>query len=115
MAGKKPTKLKAPEACPVCGEDVPRGVLACPECGADHGSGWREEADTYDGVNLPDEDFNYDKFVQEGIWVSAKASRSKNHLVDFRHRPHRCFYSRLLLRGSLNSDLNASGPRLQRS
>jgi uncharacterized membrane protein YvbJ len=72
MAGKKPTKLKAPEACPVCGEDVPRGVLACPECGADHSSGWREEADTYDGVDLPDEDFNYDKFVQEEFGSAPK-------------------------------------------
>ena len=34
MARKKATKLKAPEACPACGEDVPSGSLACPECGA---------------------------------------------------------------------------------
>jgi uncharacterized membrane protein YvbJ len=64
MARKKPTKLKAPEACPVCGEDVPRDSLACPECGADHNSGWREDADVYDAVDLPDQDFNYDEFIR---------------------------------------------------
>jgi hypothetical protein len=48
----------------VCGENVPRTALACPECGADHTSGWREDADTYDGVDLPDDDFNYEEFVK---------------------------------------------------
>ena len=53
-----------PPVCPVCGEDVPRGALACPECGADHRSGWREEAAVYDGAGLPDEgDFDYDEYV----------------------------------------------------
>ena len=64
MARKKPTRLKAPDVCPVCGEDVPRGSLACPECGADHNSGWREDAGAYDAVDLPDEDFNYDEFIR---------------------------------------------------
>ena len=50
--------------CPVCGEDVPRTALACLECGADHTSGWREDAETYDAVDLPDEDFNYEEFVK---------------------------------------------------
>jgi uncharacterized membrane protein YvbJ len=64
MASKKRTKLKAPEACPVCGEDVPRGSVACPECGADHNSGWREDSDVYDAVDLPDQGFNYEEFVR---------------------------------------------------
>jgi hypothetical protein len=51
--------------CPVCGEDVPRTALACPECGADHTSGWREDAGIYDAVDLPDEDFNYEEFVKQ--------------------------------------------------
>ena len=55
----------APEICPVCGEDVPRGALACPECGADHNSGWREDAQTYDAADVPQEDFDYDAFVRE--------------------------------------------------
>jgi uncharacterized membrane protein YvbJ len=64
MARKKPTKLRAPKACPVCGEDVPRSSLACPECGADHNSGWREDSDVYDAVDLPDQDFKYEKFIR---------------------------------------------------
>ena len=56
----------------MCGEDVPRGALACPECGADHNSGWREEAATYDAVDLPKEDFNYDEFVRREFGPSAQ-------------------------------------------
>lgn len=43
-----------PETCPVCGDDVPRGALACPGCGADERSGWNEDAARYDGLDLPD-------------------------------------------------------------
>lgn len=48
----------------MCGEDVPRGAPACPDCGADERSGWRDGAETYDGVGLPDE-FDYQDFVGE--------------------------------------------------
>ena len=65
MARRKSVKPRAPEVCPVFGEDVPRDSLACPECGADHNSGWREDADTYDAVDLPDEDFNYDEIIRK--------------------------------------------------
>ena len=58
MANKKPT---APDVCPACGEEVPRGAVACPECGADHNSGWREDAESYDA--LPDDSFKYEEFV----------------------------------------------------
>lgn len=54
---------KSPEVCPVCGEDVPAGSLACPECGADHNSGWRDNAAVYDALDLPDHDFNHDEFA----------------------------------------------------
>jgi hypothetical protein len=64
MAPRKTTRPEAPHICPVCGEEVPRGSLACPECGADHNSGWREEAERYDGLDLPDENFDYDEFVR---------------------------------------------------
>ena len=77
MNRKKPNQLTAPEVCPVCGEDVPRGSLACPECGADHNSGWRRDADTYDAVDLPDEEFNYDEFVREEFGSFAKPAAIK--------------------------------------
>ena len=77
MAGKKPTKPGPPDVCPVCGEDVPSGALACPECGADHNSGWRGDPDAYDAVDLPDEDFNYDKFVREEFGSALKPAGIK--------------------------------------
>jgi uncharacterized membrane protein YvbJ len=73
----KPTKLEAPEVCPVCGEDVARGARACPECGADHNSGWREDASAYDALDLPDKDFNYDEFVREEFGSAPKPAGVK--------------------------------------
>ena len=52
--------------------------MACPECGADHKSGWREDAATYDAVDLPDEHFDYDQFAREEF---GKAIPSKARIV----------------------------------
>ena len=68
---------KTPEVCPVCGEDVPPRVLACPECGADHNSGWREDAESYDGLDLPEDNFNYDDFVQREFASGLKPAGIK--------------------------------------
>lgn len=57
------SRPRTPEVCPVCGEDVPPRALACPECGADHRSGWKQ--DVNDGLDLPDDEFNYEEFVKE--------------------------------------------------
>jgi hypothetical protein len=65
-------KREAPPVCPVCGEDVPRGSLACPACGADHNSGWRPGADIHDGLDLPGADFDYDEFVQREFGSGVK-------------------------------------------
>jgi hypothetical protein len=64
MANYKGRRLKPPAVCPVCGYDVPANALACPECGADHNSGWKEDATAYDGLDLPDDHFDYDEFVR---------------------------------------------------
>ena len=42
---------------------MPPHARACPECGADEQTGWSEAART-DGLDLPDEDFDYDDFVK---------------------------------------------------
>ena len=42
--------------CPVCGEVVLEGALACPACGADDETGWSEDSE-YDEVDVPDEVF----------------------------------------------------------
>ena len=57
---------RPPETCPNCGAEVPRNAKACPECGSDEQTGWSEEA-RYDGLDLPDENFDYDKFVKEEL------------------------------------------------
>jgi hypothetical protein len=72
MTNKKRIRRRTPEICPVCGEDIPCDALACPQCGADHNSGWREDAHTYDGVDLPEHDFNYDDFVEQEFGFEAK-------------------------------------------
>jgi hypothetical protein len=61
-----------PKICPVCGENVPRAALACPECGADHSSGWREGAEAYDAIDLPDEDFDYEEYVKQEFGSSGR-------------------------------------------
>ncbi len=77
MTEKRRTPRRTPEICPACGEDVPPDALACPECGADHNSGWREDADTYDAVDLPDEGFNYEEFVKREFGSSLKPAAIK--------------------------------------
>lgn len=67
-----PNQKQTPEVCPVCGEEVPSGALACSECGADHNSGWREGAAEEGGAGLPDEEFDYDDFVAREFGGSPK-------------------------------------------
>ena len=52
-----------PAVCPYCGATVPRNAKACPECGSDDQTGWSEEAGA-GGLDLPDEEFNYDEYVK---------------------------------------------------
>ena len=52
-----------PEMCPNCGAEVPRKAKACPECGACEQTGWSEDAGVGD-LDIPDESFDYDEFVQ---------------------------------------------------
>lgn len=65
--------FKPPGDCPVCGAFVPKGAKACPECGADAKSGWQED-NTYDGLDLPDEEFDYNEFLAEEFGT-AKSKR----------------------------------------
>ena len=53
-----------PEVCPNCGVEVPPKARACPGCGADEETGWSAEAYA-SGLNLPDENFDYDDFVKQ--------------------------------------------------
>lgn len=51
------------DLCANCGAEIPRDARACPECGADEKTGWSEEAKTA-GLDLPEEDFDYEEFVK---------------------------------------------------
>lgn len=63
--------MPAPETCPNCGSDVPRGAKSCPECGADERTGWSDEAHA-SGLDLPNESFDYDEFVQREFGSQKK-------------------------------------------
>jgi hypothetical protein len=52
------------ETCPNCGANLPKKAKACPECGSDEMTGWSESAHA-DNLGLPDEEFDYEKFVQD--------------------------------------------------
>ena len=52
-----------PEICPHCGAEVPTKAQACPNCGSDEQTGWSEKA-RYDGLDLPEENLDYDDFVK---------------------------------------------------
>jgi ribosomal protein L40E len=77
MARKRRSRPQAPEVCPVCGADVHPNALACRECGADHNSGWREDAGAEDGLDLPDEEFNYEEFTRREFGNPAKPAGLK--------------------------------------
>lgn len=74
--------FRPPGQCPVCGEWVPRGAAACDDCGACAKSGWKDDAEIYDGLDLPDEDFDYDDYIQRefGGGSGRKAGPSKEQL-----------------------------------
>ena len=59
--------------CPVCGEEVPNNAKSCPECGACDKSGWSGEPET-GGLGLPEEDFDYQKFIEGEFGGAPKKS-----------------------------------------
>jgi hypothetical protein len=56
--------------CPVCGEDVPAKAKSCPHCGACEKSGWGDTS--ADGLDLPEDDFDYEKFTGEEFGTERK-------------------------------------------
>jgi len=64
--------------CPVCGEEVEVGALACPGCGACDRTGLQEEAYMHSNVDLPDETFDYDAFVHKEF--AGKTVKSKKEV-----------------------------------
>lgn len=75
--------FRPPGQCPACGEWVPRGAVACDDCGACAKSGWKKDSDVYDGLDLPEEDFDYDEFVDREFG-SSKGGRQTSREVFWR-------------------------------
>lgn len=63
---------KSPFPCPICGGTVPAKAKACPHCGACDKTGWNGETTDYDGLDLPDEDFDYEKFKEDEFGESKR-------------------------------------------
>ncbi len=63
-----------PEICPNCGAKIPPKARACPECGADEQTGWSEEAHA-GGLDLPDENFDYNDFVKREFGSKSPVPR----------------------------------------
>lgn len=78
-------RFKPPGQCPVCGEWVPKGMAACDDCGACEKSGWKnpDAAQTYGGLDLPDDEFDYNEFVEREFGSPAGAVSGNKHNVWF--------------------------------
>lgn len=69
--------MQPPETCPNCGAEVPPRARACLQCGSDERTGWSDEART-SGLDLPDQEFNYDEFVQREFGGKSPKPRGQN-------------------------------------
>lgn len=63
--------MSPPDICPVCGAEVPPAARACPECGADDTTGWNEDRAAYDGLDLPDNEFDYNAYLTKEFGDAA--------------------------------------------
>jgi uncharacterized membrane protein YvbJ len=64
------------EECPNCGAELEPNAKVCPECGSDERTGWSEDAKS-DGLDLPDETFDYQKFLQREFEGKTTAPRRR--------------------------------------
>lgn len=55
--------MASPTTCPSCGAEVSLNARGCRECGMMKEDGRWLESEIYDGLDLPDDDFDYDEFV----------------------------------------------------
>ncbi|MFA5344066.1 MAG: zinc-ribbon domain-containing protein [Kiritimatiellia bacterium] len=67
--------------CPVCGAEAPPTARACPECGADAATGWNAERAVYDGLDLPDDEFDYDEYCNKEFGVAGKPRAKPRKLL----------------------------------
>jgi hypothetical protein len=63
-----------PDYCPQCGAEIPPRAKACPECGSCEQTGWSDRAHA-DRLGIPDESFDYDRFVEEEFGTRKRSKR----------------------------------------
>ena len=73
--------MTPPDTCPVCGTEVPPSARACPECGADDTTGWNEDRAVYDGLDLPDNEFDYDAYLKKEFGDLKEPGGKPNKLL----------------------------------
>ncbi|MBI2442141.1 MAG: zinc ribbon domain-containing protein [Lentisphaerae bacterium] len=73
--------MTPPNICPVCGAKVPPAARACPECGADETTGWNEDRAVYDGLDLPDNEFDYDAYLKKEFGDAEELRGKPNKLL----------------------------------
>ncbi|MBU4285334.1 MAG: hypothetical protein KKD76_00385 [Verrucomicrobia bacterium] len=61
----------------MCGAEVPPTVRACTECGADDTTGWNEDRAVYDGLDLPDDEFDYDEYCNKEFGDAEKPVKKR--------------------------------------
>jgi hypothetical protein len=59
---------------------VPRGQVACDDCGACARSGWKKDSHHHDGLDLPDEDFDYDEFIRSEFGAGSSGKRASREI-----------------------------------
>ena len=73
--------MTPPDICPVCGAEVPPAASACSECGADDTTGWNEDRAVYDGLDLPDDEFDYDEYLNKELGDAGKPGEKPSKLL----------------------------------
>ena len=61
----------------MCGAEVPPSARACSECGADDTAGWDEDQARYDGLDLPEDEFDYDKYLYKEFGNAGKLTKKR--------------------------------------
>lgn len=70
--------MTPPDICPVCGAEVPPAARACPGCGADATTGWDEDRAVYDGLDLPDDEFDYAGYLGREFGDAGNPGKKSN-------------------------------------
>lgn len=69
--------MTPPAICSACGAEVPPTAAACPECGADDTTGWNADRAVYDGLNLPDDEFDYAEYCNKEFGNAGKPAKKR--------------------------------------